>query len=91
MFAGHCSVGIFGIGYFTYKTFLNKKESVYDKTTESFKFKSPLFRNLCKTVSIFFLVTVYSYKPKQFSIIHSYVNIIVVICRCATTTSNLKM
>lgn len=50
MFAGHCVIGVFGIGYFTYKTFLNRNESVYDKHTKSFRTKSPLFKNLCKTV-----------------------------------------
>lgn len=51
LFASHCVVGVFGIGYFTYKTFLNRNENVYDKTSKSFRTKSPLFKNLCKTVS----------------------------------------
>jgi hypothetical protein len=37
VFIGHCTVGMLGIGYFTYKTFLNRRENVYDKTTKSFR------------------------------------------------------
>ncbi len=50
LFVSHCVIGVGGIGYFTYKTFLNRNENVYDKRTKSFKLSSPLFRNICKTV-----------------------------------------